>query len=71
MVQGLSYGYFNNSGEIYMGLDQGGRDVGEEKWFDFKFILRKILEFVEGLETGYVIKIEEKDGFRFLVLFIS
>ena len=54
-----------------MGLDQGGRDAGEEKWSDFKFILRKILEFAEGSETGHVTKTEEKDGPRFSALFIS
>lgn len=56
VVQGPNYSYYNNQVETYVetyvDLDQGSRGASEEKWSDFKFILKKIIGFADGLEMG-------------------
>lgn len=52
-------------------MDPGGRGAAEEKWSDFRFLLRKIVELADGLDMGNVTEREDKDDPGFLVLFVS
>lgn len=52
-------------------MDLGGRGTATAKWTDFRFLLRKVIGFADGLDTGNVTKREDKGAPRFLVLFIS